>query len=387
MAVTDRWHLSRGPQPVCREHGLTPSQQHGRGDRWQARWRDEAGAQRKQNFSRKIDAERHLAGVKVDLLRGVYVDPSAGKLTFRAYAERWRSGQVHRATTRAYVETMLRRHAFPVLGGRALSSVRPSDVQAWVKGMTDSLAASTVGIVHGVASGIFRAAVRDRLIVSNPCEGTRLPKVTKARVEPLPIETVRAIGRALPARYRALVTLAAGTGMRQGECLGLTVDRVDFLRRTVTVNRQLVTVPGREPFLAPPKTSASVRAIPLPQIVLDALAAHLAAFPTDELVFVNERGHPIRRTAFGSRWRAAVVTAGAPSGTGFHDLRHFYASLLIRHGESVKVVQARLGHASASETLDTYSHLWPDSEDRTRTAVDEAFSSAASALDVPSEAH
>jgi integrase len=59
-----------------------------------------------------------------------------------------------------------------------------------------------------------------------------------------------------------------------------------------------------------------------------------------------------------------------PSGTGFHALRHYYASLLIRHGESVKVVQARLGHASASETLDTYSHLWPDAEDRTRAAVD-----------------
>ena len=53
-----------------------------------------------------------------------------------------------------------------------------------------------------------------------------------------------------------------------------------------------------------------------------------------------------------------------------HALRHYYASLLIRHGESVKVVQARLGHASASETLDTYSHLWPDSEDSTRAAVD-----------------
>jgi integrase len=65
-----------------------------------------------------------------------------------------------------------------------------------------------------------------------------------------------------------------------------------------------------------------------------------------------------------------VKAAGAPAGTGFHQLRHFYASLLIRHGESVKTVQARLGHASASETLDTYSHLWPDSDDRTRTAVD-----------------
>jgi integrase len=132
------------------------------------------------------------------------------------------------------------------------------------------------------------------------------------------------------------------------------------------VDQQLVTVPGQEPFLAPPKTAASMRTVPLPQIVLDALAAHLALCPTDGLVFVNEGGRPIRRTAFGSAWRAAVAAAGASAGTGFHDLRHFYASLLIRHGESVKVVQARLGHASAAETLDCYSHLWPDSEDLTR---------------------
>jgi integrase len=56
-----------------------------------------------------------------------------------------------------------------------------------------------------------------------------------------------------------------------------------------------------------------------------------------------------------------------------YDLRYFYASLLIRHGESVKVVQARLGHATAAETLDTYSHLWPDSDDTTRSAVDSAL--------------
>jgi integrase len=62
--------------------------------------------------------------------------------------------------------------------------------------------------------------------------------------------------------------------------------------------------------------------------------------------------------------------AGAPAGTRLHSLRHYYASLAIRHGESVKVVQSRLGHASAKETLDTYSHLWPDSEDLTRAAID-----------------
>ncbi|WP_237394365.1 tyrosine-type recombinase/integrase [Mycobacterium paraintracellulare] len=78
------------------------------------------------------------------------------------------------------------------------------------------------------------------------------------------------------------------------------------------------------------------------------------------------------------KWRPAVAEAKLPAGTGFHALRHYYASLLIRHGESVKTVQARLGHASAVETLDTYSHLWPDSDDRTRDAIDSVLGSTAS---------
>ena len=106
-------------------------------------------------------------------------------------------------------------------------------------------------------------------------------------------------------------------------------------------------------------------------MVVDALAAHLAAFPAgpDGLVF-SMSGKPITRSTFGYQWRAAIKASGLPDGTGFHALRHYYASLLIRHGESVKTVQARLGHASAVETLDTYSHLWPDSDDRTRDAID-----------------
>ena len=80
---------------------------------------------------------------------------------------------------------------------------------------------------------------------------------------------------------------------------------------------------------------------------------------------------PVRRASFFQRvWRPALDAAKLPRQTRFHDLRHYFASLLIRHGESVKTVQARLGHASATETLDTYSHLWPDSDDRTPEAVD-----------------
>ena len=83
---------------------------------------------------------------------------------------------------------------------------------------------------------------------------------------------------------------------------------------------------------------------------------------------------------FGHKWRGAIETVGLSAGTGFHALRHYYASLLIRHGESVKTVQERLGHASAVETLDTYSHLWPDSDDRTREAIDSVLGSTADAL-------
>jgi len=134
-----------------------------------------------------------------------------------------------------------------------------------------------------------------------------------------------------------------------------------------------------------PSSSGSVApAPPHGEVVVDALAAHSAAFPTDDLVFLNERGQPIRRSQFGHLWREAVEAAGAPNGTGFHDLRHYYASLLIRHGESVKVVQAQLGHATAAQTLDTYSHLWPDSDDRTWVAVDSVLGASSGALVVPS---
>ncbi|VEG40436.1 integrase fusion protein [Mycolicibacterium flavescens] len=367
--VEDRWRKADG----------TPSASDGKGNRWRARYVDEQGREHARGFTRKVAAQRWLDEVTAAVVTGQYVDPKAGQVTFRDYAERWRGMQVQRPSSRAHIETMLRRHAYPVLGDRPLSSILPSDIQAWVKGL--ELAPATIGVVHGVVSTIMKAAIRDRRIVANPCDGSKLPKVERKQVVPLTTEQVAALREGLPPQLQALVTLAAGTGMRQGECLGLTVDRVKFLERTVTVDRQLVTVPGQPPSLGPPKTQASNRTIPLPQVVVDALAAHLAAFPaaSDGLLFTLS-GKPITRQAFGHKWRPAVARTALPTGTGFHTLRHYYASLLIRHGESVKTVQARLGHASAVETLDTYSHLWPDSDDRTRDAVDSVLGVAADAL-------
>lgn len=370
--------------------------------KFRARYRDPSGREHAKHFTRKKDAETWLDEQTAALVTGQYVSPDAGKVTFKAYAEEWRRVQVHRLSSAEHVERMLRRHAYPAFGDKPLSTIRPSEVQAWVKGMSLTLAPSTVAVAHGIVAGVFKAAIRDKRITSSPCEGTKLPEDHRTEVVPLSRETVAAIEAAMPPRYRALVTLAAATGLRQGEVCGLTVDlsglRPPSPKPIVRVDRQLVTITGHAPFLGPPKRKASRREIPLPRVGVEALAAHLAAFPpveqevtvrdaagrtiteTVEFVFTTETGKPIRRNKLQAVFAKAVRDARAPTGTSFHALRHFYASLLIRHGESVKVVQRRLGHATAAETLDTYSHLWPDSEDRTRDAVDSVLGAPADSV-------
>lgn len=344
--------------------------------KWRARYRDHAGKEHARHFRRKVDAERWLAEVTASIVTGAYITPGAGRVTFREYAEQWRAMQVHRPGTVVAVEGALTRHVYPVIGDRPLETVRPSDIQAMVKGM--SLSPSSVRVAMRYVSGIFKAAVLDRRIPVSPCQGVRLPRPEVRRVEVVPTGTVMALVDAVPDRMRAMLVLAAGTGMRQGEVFGLTVDRVDFLRRTVRVDRQIVDGGG----FGPPKTASSVRTIPLPQTVVDALAAHLQAFPAGEdgLVFTRPSGAPWKRSAFSEKWTRAREAARVPADVTMHSLRHYYASLLIRHGESVKVVQDRLGHATAAETLDTYSHLWPDSEDRTRDAVDAVLGAPADSL-------
>jgi integrase len=113
-------------------------------------------------------------------------------------------------------------------------------------------------------------------------------------------------------------------------------------------------------------------------VVCDVLADHLAhhAPGPDGLVFTNTIGQPWRRNRFSDLVRRSFDRAGLYEAS-FHDCRHYYASLLISDGPSVKVIQQRLGHASAVQTLDTYGHLWPDSEDETRAPVDRVLGSLA----------
>ena len=130
-------------------------------------------------------------------MTGGYVAPEAGRRTFRDHAEAWKAVQVHRQSTVLHVETMLRLHAYPTFGDRALSSVRPSEIQAWVRGISDTLAPATVEVAYRYVAAIFRAAVADRVIASSPCTGVNLPRKARHEVVPLATELVEALIEAI----------------------------------------------------------------------------------------------------------------------------------------------------------------------------------------------
>ena len=144
-------------------------------------------------------------------------------------------------------------------------------------------------LVYRWVSAIFKAAVGDRLIASSPCIRIALPKRSDAEMVPLTVTEVEALAAAVPDRYRALIVFPAGMGLRQGECFGLTVDRVDFLRRRVRVDRQLISARGGVPAFGPPKTKAGFRIVPMPDVVAPTLAGHLARYRPGNLAGVRQQ--------------------------------------------------------------------------------------------------
>ena len=369
--------------------------------RYDVRYRDPAGVQRKRSFRKKAEATAYSATVEADKLRGAYVDRNAGRELFKVYAGRWLTSQIFAPNTRAVVTSRLKNHAYPALGAKPLASIRPSTIQAWAKSLS-RLAPSTQHAVYGHVQAILTAAVDDQLIARNPCKA---PSVTRPRnrspkITVWPRERVPKMAASLPERYQIVVPIGAGLGLRQGEIFGLAVEDVDFLRREVTVRRQVSQALSRQVF-APPKYG-KMRMIPLAPSVAEAIAAHLARYPAIEvtLPWVEHDGPPvtvrlicqtrerkaINRNYFNTVWHTALRGIQVDPGrqNGCHALRHFFASVLLDAGESIKVVSEHLGHTDPGFTLRTYTHLMPDTRVRSVRAIDGVFLSGC-AMDVPSE--
>lgn len=266
-----------------------------RNGRWRARYRSPDGRERNKTFDRKVDAQRFLASVETDKLRGSYIDPRAGKITFKRFAEQWLAGQTFNESTREAVQSRLRVHVYPTFGEAELRAVRPSMVQAWLRDRQSVAAPSSVRVLLANVSAIFAAAAEDGLIVGNPCasRSVKAPSIDRDRIVPWPRDQVAAVLEAMPDRYAGTVYAAAGVGLRQGEVFGLRVEDVDFLARRVLVRRQLKIVGGHL-VLAPPKGGKS-REVPLPDSVAFPLAEHLQRWPAVDVTLPGRPRQARRR--------------------------------------------------------------------------------------------
>ena len=352
-----------------------PTARHGQGKRWLACWTGQDGREATKAFDVKTQASSYATRMEADRLRGTYVDPKQGQQRLREYGEeKWLPSQLHlRPNSVELYEQHLRKHIYPRLGDRRMATLARSDMKAFVTAVSAVLAPSTVATVFSVLRALMNAAVDDGVIPANPCTRVPLPRVDPRVVEPLPAGAILALADAITPRYRLTVWLGAGLGLREGEALGLVLPRVDFLRRKVEVRYQLQR--GK---LVELKTKASKRTLPADDLVLAEISAHMRRWKPgpEDLIITNRSNKPVGRSSFWECWADAVAVAGLPKGTRFHDLRHFYASSLIKANIGPKVIQSRLGHAKIAETFDVYGHLFPDDEELGRGAIETMIASA-----------
>ena len=384
--VADRWHKTRpGPDDKeCGQHkGMVAAAAHGKGKRWQARYDDPNGKEITSLWTTKVEAEQEIIKQESAKQTGSWLDPKAGKVTVERFAlDTWLPAQLIIDRSVTQYKGAITRYLIPEWGAREMRSIRPSEAATWQQSLTAKygLSGSYPNRVARYVRSVFKLAVIDRVISVSPFDGIKAPVLVESVVHPPDITEVRQIiAAAYKPLWRAVIELAALTGLRSGEIRGLTLDRVDFLRRVIRVEQQLVQPKGSSTLTFDDlKTGAGRRDLPISQRAVDLLAAYVAKYPPPQagqwagLVFTLPGGVPVQNSTMD--W--AVKNTCRKAGTELrhmHDFRHHYASVLIGGGENPKVVQRRLGHKDVMTTLRTYAHLFAEAEQKTRDVLDAAW--------------
>ena len=344
--------------------------------KWRARYRDETGHERTRHFDRKVDAQQWLDQVAAAIVTGTYADPKAGQITFAAFFGEWSARQVWAPGTVLAMSLAARSVPF---GDKPIRQIRRSEVEVWIKSMDAAgLAPGTIKTRYVNVRSVFRAAVRDRVIGTDPTDTVRLPRRRRADAA-MSMPTPEEVGLLITAaedEMRTFIALCAFAGLRLGEAAAVQLNDVNFVRKTLNVTRQVQRITGGAIDVRAPKYG-SERVVQLADGLIDLLAQHVADVGTvgNAQWLFGEGDDPPHQNTVSYWWRKTLQAAGL-SGIKLYDLRHFYASGLIAAGCDVVTVQRSLGHAKATTTLNTYAHLWPTAEDRTRTAAQSIMDSS-----------
>ena len=348
-------------------------------------YRDPDGRQRSAgSFSSRREALRSANREEQRVLSGAWHDAKLGEITFRRYVEdEWFPNKHLEVTTRAAYTSYLNKQFFPAFGDRQLNRISPSVVQEWVtKAGHEGLSPRSMKKYHVFLSSIFRRAVRDRILVHNPCDHTELPKVIARQSRTLTPEEFGRLLAAIPSQYRLMVETFIETGMRWGELNALRPRHIDFLRRTLSVEETIVETskknsPTGERFIVKPYPKSNVpRTFGVRPDWLDAISDHIQSrgIGRDDLLFATKVGTSISRNSFRTHvWLPAVRASGVDFNVRVHDLRHAHASWLLAGGSDLKSVMDRMGHAQI-QTTQKYLHSLPEADQKNLDALSHIMS-------------
>lgn len=317
-----------------------------------------------------------LTAITPALVRTWFARVSADAATDAARIRRqtWKPGSTHGPhPARAWALT----NGYPVAAQGRLS---PAVLDAWAAAgrpcpeppaRRQRTGATVAAQAYRLLHAILADAVIDGLIPTNPAVLKGAGTTHHAERETATPAEVEALAELMPARLAAAVWLAAWSGLRQGELLGLTRRMVDLAAGSVRVEHAL----GRDGQLHRPKTRQSVRTVYLPGFVTERLAAHMDAYTAadpDALVFTNTQGRPVYASHLVKVFARARARIDRPNLT-WHDLRHTGATLAYQAGGSVRDVQGRLGHATARAAM-IYAHRADDSDRHLAARLNAMFS-------------
>jgi integrase len=339
---------------------------------------------KKRGFKTKKEAEIALNQFINEFVKGNYIEPTT--LTLETFATEWfieRKLQVASNTLKNNW-ILYKYHIKPFLGHLKLQDINLIIIQRYINNLAENstLTSSSIKKVITLLKVMLQKAVQLKILKENPVIGVTLPKEQKKEMNVWNLEQVNYfLNHSKRNRYYTAYLLAILTGMRKGEILGLRWKDVDLENGIIYV-RQILDTSGKQ-FKAGAKTSAGVRTIHIPKILIEQLKKeqkkilkykqkYSSEFNDNDLVICTRYGNPIDPPTLSKRFKEHTKKLGLPI-IRFHDLRHTHATMLIQQNVNAKVISERLGHSSIHITLNQYSHVLPSMQKDVADRLDKLF--------------
>jgi site-specific recombinase XerC len=342
-------------------------------------------------YPNKTAAKDAMVQFRADQLRGDALVPRGARMPLAQFVGEWWPGYERSLKPSALKSERSRLdcHILPMIGHLELGELDSLMVQAWVGKLEEGtgafrpgskrrrrpLSPKTIANCHGLLFIIMAAAVRAKLIRSNPCAGTALPERVHHEMRFLTDPEIARLIKATPRHWRPLVILLVATGLRWGEAIGLRVGRVDLLaaKPKLVVLEHLHEIAGTaEMVWTSPKSQRSRRTVSFGRDVALQLVPLVTGKAPDDVVFTAPQGGMVRTRNFRRGWVKWTKAAGL-EGLRIHDLRHTQVAILIAANRPLSAVSRRLGHASIAVTDTLYGHLREEVDDGILLAVDDAL--------------